>query len=150
MKCMEVMQKINKYYDEKLSDIDIHKINKHLQKCSNCRNEYNEMKNIYRILSNHQIVNPPEDFTQNVMDRINKNNNVRLKTNPTMKNLGASLIAAGLIISIINFTNVNYDTNHFVSEITVKSTNINKEVMKPICKLKSTFGYLSESLVKRK
>lgn len=108
MECREVVENIDRYYEKQLNDMEVYRIEKHLEECSECRKEYEEMKIIFDVLSGHPIVLPPEHFTSMIMDEIVYKIEPNKVRPMTMRKWGISFVAAGLLIFILN-TSLGYN-----------------------------------------
>lgn len=127
MECKEVIRKLDAYLENRLNDIEAHKVEKHLERCVGCKKEYEELKEIFDILSSHPAVLPPEDFTSKVMSQIKP----RLKQdriNPMiMKKWGISFVAAGLLIFVLN-TSFGYSIQDISTYIYKEPFSINNQI----------------------
>lgn len=127
MECKEILVNLDRYLENRLNDIEQHRIEKHLEKCNECRREYQELKEVFCILSNHPMVLPPEDFTEKIMNRINtKGKSNKLKP-MTIRKWGISFVAAGLLIFVLN-TSFGYNTEDISSYIYKKPFSINSQI----------------------
>lgn len=139
MECKEVIEKLDRYFENRLNDIDKYKIEKHLEKCSKCKSEYEELKKVFDILSNHPIVLPPQDFTYKIM------NEIKLKTKQNkirplmMKKWGRSFIAAGLLIFVLN-TSFGYSVEDISSYIYKESFDMDYQISNFIKKVPSVLS----------
>ena len=66
---------MDKYFEKRLNDIEVYKIEKHLEKCNSCKKEYDEFKEVFDLLASHPIVLPPEDFASRIMNKIDPKTN---------------------------------------------------------------------------
>ncbi|WP_432662054.1 zf-HC2 domain-containing protein [Wukongibacter baidiensis] len=138
MECREVIEMIDRYYEKQLNDIEVHKIEKHLEECDECRNEYEEMKVIFNLLLDHPIVLPPEDFTNNIMDKVGHKKDYRRTKTIMMKKWGISFVAAGLLIFVLN-TSQGYSIDDMSKYIYRDSFTRNSGVAKYIKEIHSIF-----------
>ncbi|MFA5524180.1 MAG: zf-HC2 domain-containing protein [Tissierellales bacterium] len=107
MECKEVLSKVDKYYEKRLSDIEKHSIEKHLDKCNTCKIEYENLGFAFSILDSHFICSP-DDLADKVMIKISNLESSKKRSTKLLKNLGASFVAAGILISLLNFSNYDY------------------------------------------
>lgn len=78
MECKEVLSKIDKYFENRLSDIEKHNIKKHLEKCNRCKREYEDLSFTFSILDNH-FISAPEDLADKIMMKISSFENSKEK-----------------------------------------------------------------------
>lgn len=134
MECKEIIGKLDRYLENRLNDIEKYKIEKHLERCSKCKSEYEELKEVFDILSNHPIILPPQDFTCRIM------NEIKLKTKQNkieplmMKKWGISFVAAGLLIFVLN-TSFGYSVEDISSYIYKESFDIDYQISNYIKKV---------------
>jgi len=108
MRCNEYRNNLHEYAKGKQCELESHATAKHLKTCEKCRRELNEIKELKIFLMSgfQESMIPPMDLKSNIMASINlkkykktsKNNWVELA------NWGMSLVAAGLILLLINVT----------------------------------------------
>lgn len=141
MECKEVLSKVDRYFENRLSDIEKYNIKKHLDKCSKCKKEYEDIENVFRVLDNH-FISVPDDFTDKVMTKISSLE-IPLKRNTKfLKNLGASFVAAGIMISLLNFSNFDYKV--LARGLYRSAFEINQVVTNPITKIRDGLRYVSD------
>ncbi len=70
MRCNDVLEKLDYYIEEALSDNEKSRILAHLEQCPGCKKEYLELKGMRNILKDTPKVTPPSDFTQYIMNRL--------------------------------------------------------------------------------
>lgn len=149
MKCKETIEKIDKYYENRLRDIEVDGIERHLEKCSSCKKEYEELRKVFDMLSNHPMVIPPKDFTSRIIDKIRPKIKIN-KTNPIMmKNWGISFIAAGLLLFILN-TFIEYDMRNISNYVSKKSLAISSTIVKQFEEMPTLFSDDNRSLKLKK
>lgn len=141
MNCSMVMSKVDLYYEGRLSDTEAFNIEKHLEICGTCRNEYKEMEYLFNLLSDHQVALPPIDFTENVMKEISNttSNKNRLST---VSRLGLSLVAAGLLIVSMNIMSLSSNTDSFSEYMSTGAREFNEIIINPFQKLSRGLDYL--------
>lgn len=141
MECNQVMMLVDKYFENRLSDIEKHNIKKHLEKCAKCKQEYEDMSFVFNTLDNH-FITAPENLANNVMMKIIDFEDSKRKSSKIMKNIGASFIAAGIMICLLNFS--NYNPAFLVKGIFKGAFEINQVVIDPITKLSQGYKYVTE------
>ncbi|MDD5772858.1 MAG: hypothetical protein PHX78_05250 [bacterium] len=72
MKCNDAKELIDYYIDGLLSGSEKKELVSHLECCVCCKKEYNDLKEMNDNLRSVSIVSVPDDFTNRVMDRVNK------------------------------------------------------------------------------
>ncbi len=132
MECKEALSKVNRYFENRLSDIEKFHIKKHLEKCSNCRQEYEDMSFTFSILDSHYI-NAPDDLADKIMMKIGSLEKSKKISGKILRNLGASFVAAGIMITLLNFS--NYDHKILARGVFRSAFEINQVVTNPIKKL---------------
>lgn len=68
--CEKIREYINFIEDRELSKPQISSVHSHLKECQSCRNYYEDIKIISTLLHKMQEIDPPENFTQSVMEKI--------------------------------------------------------------------------------
>lgn len=138
MECRQIIEKMDQYYEKKLNDIEVYKIEKHLEKCNRCKMEYEEYKEIFDLLDCHPIVLPPADFTSRVMDEIAPKIRPMKLSSMKMKEWGISFVAAGILIFILN-TSLGYSIEDISSRMDRESFSSGSFVSKYIKEVPSIF-----------
>lgn len=73
MKCSpEAVSLIHKYLDEDITTNEEKELKQHLQKCKDCQNHFHELKKTIALVKSVNHVEPPDDFTRKVMDKLPK------------------------------------------------------------------------------
>jgi hypothetical protein len=132
MECSEVRLKLSDYIKYNLNPHISEDISYHLDNCIICQEEMAILKELDDILSMERPVYPGEDFTSNIMVKIQKErfnvSGFSFRKFPII-NLGASLILTGLLIIFIRVPVVNQVitkyTDGMVSGAASINTNIN-------------------------
>lgn len=133
MECQEVIRKLDYYLGCELSEIEEYSIRKHLDNCVKCKTEYEEMEEVFRTLSAHEIFEIPMDFTDNVLSQIDiYEKDKSLKEVFLIKGL-SSLIAAGVLTAAFSMT--EYKPVNLLSYIYRSSVKINRVVVDPVDKV---------------
>lgn len=79
MDCNKIQELISLYLDNKLSPKEIVELEKHLNICGKCKQDYIVLKNMRSILSSFSKKEVSQNFASSVMDKIKKekcNNNI--------------------------------------------------------------------------
>lgn len=127
MECKEVIGKLDAYLENRLNDIETHKLEKHLERCMECQKEYEELKEIFDILADHPSILLSEDFTTKVMNAIEPKIK-QSRINPMiMRKWGISFVAAGLLIFVLN-TSLGYNIQDISSNIYKEPLSINSRI----------------------
>ena len=71
MNCEKYKDYIMKHMDKTITETEQIELDEHLKRCSECRLEYDELKNIVSVLEERSCVEPPADFENMVMKKIN-------------------------------------------------------------------------------
>ncbi|HOM02756.1 MAG TPA: zf-HC2 domain-containing protein [Acetivibrio sp.] len=79
MNCDLYKEYIMKYMDKVITEAEEIKLNKHLKQCNACSMEFNELKSIVNVLEEENVVEPPADFENAVVKKINELNIYRKK-----------------------------------------------------------------------
>lgn len=147
MECKDVLKSIDLYFEERLSDIERHNIQKHLKVCQGCSEEFKEYENVFDILYNHTIVLPPVNFTDTVMEKIDNfekaKDESKRKITENINRIGLSLVAAGLLIVSMNAMSVNYKLNSIPNYVMKGSVEISQRITNPFLKVTQGLNYIS-------
>ncbi|WP_352417812.1 zf-HC2 domain-containing protein [Proteiniborus sp.] len=141
MECKEVLSKVDKYFESRLSDIEKYNIKKHLERCSKCKQEYEDMSFTFSILDSH-YVDAPDDLADKIMMKISSFENSKKRSTKVLRNLGASFVAAGIMITLLNFS--NYNPKILARGLFRSAFEINQVVTNPITKLTESLRYVSD------
>lgn len=141
MECKEILNQVDRYFENRISDIEKHNIKKHLERCSKCRQEYEGMSITFSILDNHYI-NAPDDLANKIMMKISKLEGSRKRSTKLLRNLGASFVAAGIMITLINFS--DYNPVVLARGLYRSAFEINQVVTEPITKIAESLRYISD------
>ena len=143
MKCEEAIEQLDNYLGCELSEIEEFNIKKHISNCAKCREEFDQIQEVFLTLSAHEMVITPIDFTDSVLSQINV-----YKKDKNMKEVFlfkgvASILAAGLISTLFNF--VQYRPINLFTQIYKSSETINRIVVEPIDKLSREIKDIADS-----
>ncbi|MTI68210.1 MAG: hypothetical protein FH753_16645 [Firmicutes bacterium] len=135
MDCKEILNLSDYYHEDKLNEIQKMKVDKHLKECKSCKEEYREMENLFKALKTQsEFISPPSDFTEKLMNKINKEEKLKRIKRITTQRWGLSFVAAGLLIMFLNFTTIG-DMNILSKNIYNETYKINKTFIRPISKI---------------
>lgn len=133
-KCKKYINLIYKEQDEIISDRDKIKLNKHLSKCENCKEEYKLIKNIISSLEDIETAPLPENFNLSLRNKLVEYNMSKGQSAPFYKrvpvNIAATLaLALGITVFALN-NNGAFDTKNHSADgnkiITASDTSENK------------------------
>jgi predicted anti-sigma-YlaC factor YlaD len=62
---------IMKYYDGNANDLEKAQLRQHLKTCSKCNEEFESLKEIFNCLQEDNQIEPPKDFEEQVMKKVN-------------------------------------------------------------------------------
>ncbi|SCG82654.1 hypothetical protein DW1_1058 [Proteiniborus sp. DW1] len=140
MECKEVLILVDKYFENRLSDIEKHNVKKHLEKCNRCKKEYEDLGFTFSILDNH-FINAPDNLVDDIMMKISSFENSKKKSAKLLKNLGSSFVAAGIMLSLLNFS--DYDLKIIARGLYRSAFELNQVVTNPIIKLSESLKHLT-------
>jgi hypothetical protein len=72
MDCRDVSRRLSEYIDGMLDKKDMFDVEKHLERCARCREEYEELVRIIGHVKHVESLEPPEYFLQKVKKRMEK------------------------------------------------------------------------------
>ncbi len=101
MKCDEIKNIIPKVFDREAHADEINKIEEHIKKCRVCREYYMREKEIVGALRNMEHRKAPDDFTENVKNRIIADKNKRHAAFPKLILSFAAGAAAVVVLALI-------------------------------------------------
>lgn len=107
MLCSRVRKSLYSYASGDAEEPEIFFIKEHLDNCPSCREEYERMSEIKSILSSMgRAVEAPSGLLANIMCSIDlhKYKAIGVYALNNIRSLGASLIAAGLIIAVFSLS----------------------------------------------
>ncbi|HPD00272.1 MAG TPA: zf-HC2 domain-containing protein [Acetivibrio sp.] len=99
MSCEQFEDSIMKHIDGEINDIENNRLMKHLRECAECSRKLEELKSIMGTLEQTDVIEPPFDLEQTVMEKVKKLDvyNKKLKE----KKLMMSYFAALMIFTVI-------------------------------------------------
>ncbi|WDV47343.1 hypothetical protein PV797_06475 [Clostridiaceae bacterium M8S5] len=132
MKCDDFSNKMFELYNSN-KDEEKKKLLEHLAHCDDCNREFNEMEEVFESLSNLQLLSPPSDLTNNIMNEISKINEKSKRYKRKAYRLwGSSLVAAGILISIVNISFADTTIESSVNNIISKKYSITRSINKKL------------------
>lgn len=100
MDCKQFEEKIDDYLDQLLSLEETVEIERHLEQCKKCQNNYREIKDIVSTLKLIELEKVPEDFSPNIIKQLES----RKKGNKMKKLLPyAAVFIVGVLITSLLF-----------------------------------------------
>ena len=87
MTCHLTLSLLGKYLDKELTDSEYQQVSEHLEKCPDCRKEYQEMQNLKELIGRQKIADPGREYfteTTNLIlaKTIHANGNGQSEVNP--------------------------------------------------------------------
>ena len=100
--CEKIRNLIPLYIDSMLSDKDADEVLKHLDKCPDCKNEYNYLKAIIGTAKEIPQKEPSSDFHKNLMEKVKTKSHKKKKHYITLRHISAGVaVAAAVAISFV-------------------------------------------------
>jgi len=108
------------------------------------------MSSLFSFLAENNTILPPHNFTEEVMSKVSSYEKIGVWRQRALSRWGASFIAAGILITVLNFTSAGYNVQELAGEAYESSIEINRKIVDPIAKasesLKNFKNYLSSEL----
>lgn len=106
--CEKIRKLLPLYIDSMLSDKETDEVIRHLDKCSDCRNEYNYLKAIIGTTKEISEKEVPKDFHKNLMEKVKSEDHKKKKRYITLRHISAGVAAAAVIaISFVALGEIN-------------------------------------------
>lgn len=99
--CEKIRKLLPLYIDSMLSDKDADEVLKHLDKCPDCKNEYNYLKAIIGTAKEIPQKELSSDFHKNLMEKVKTKSHKKKKHYITLRHIGAVAAAAAVAISFV-------------------------------------------------
>jgi len=101
MKCKQVKYKLSEYLDGRLGEKETSRVVKHLERCSSCRESYEDLKNYQHLVSNLDPQKAPKDLEENVLERIHKGEPTIAHRDKVIPLWAKTIAAAAIILGFI-------------------------------------------------
>jgi Predicted transmembrane transcriptional regulator (anti-sigma factor) len=104
MNCEMANNYMMKYFDGEVNDIEDAQFRQHLKSCERCRQEYECMDEIFSTLECPVIVEPPDNFEANVMEKVNEIEKKRMDRRTRLLVIlynAAAILAIGLLMVFV-------------------------------------------------
>lgn len=75
MQCSKMTDLMMRYFDKELSDIELKKLEEHIDSCKSCRAEFNSLKDAISLVDSLPDLEPSLSFESKVMERIEMRRN---------------------------------------------------------------------------
>lgn len=135
MCCNDYRYNLHEYSTGKLSELESHAIARHLKSCEKCRRELQEIREIKSILKPDikDMVLPPIDMKAEIMKTINlkKYKTAHHNTLGEVANWGMSLVAAGLILLLLNVAPAG-NVSHMQNDWDSRKESVKERLYQPI------------------
>ncbi|MTI67104.1 MAG: zf-HC2 domain-containing protein [Firmicutes bacterium] len=99
MDCNKASMLIMKYLDKDITEKEQNKLTKHLEVCSECREEFNLLNDTFEIVEDLEDVEPPKDIEKKVMASIDKGKYKK----KSYKNLIYLIVSAFSVLSLSTY-----------------------------------------------
>lgn len=111
MNCKLSDEYMMKYFDRQLNDIELAQMKQHLKTCKRCGEGFGELDGIVSLLETESMVEPPEDFEIQVMNKINSYENSRRRSTSKLLvflyNFTTAVAVALLLIFVVQLKEVD-------------------------------------------
>lgn len=149
MCCNDYKYSLHEYASGKLNELEMHAVAKHLKTCDQCRRELEEIKGIKAFLNSGSFEQamPPLDLKSDIMASINLKRYKKTYKNTwgELANWGMSLVAAGLILLLLNVAPLN-NIETAQSEWASTKENISEKIHQPFSSLNEGLGNFTKSI----
>lgn len=132
MKCEQIQNLLSEYVDNMLDAQESKKVTEHLKECKECQQMLQELEEMLSMFNKVEIINPPEDFKNNVMEKI-KQENISNNKKPTIFKIKRSWLtwaatAAVVVIMIGSIGISSLNDGNILKESTNQENAIESEV----------------------
>lgn len=149
MSCDEYRNILHEYASGSLSELEHHAAAKHIKSCSRCRREVEEITKLKAILKSgsQDVIIPPADLKSEIMASINpkKYKKVHKNTMGELANWGMSLVAAGLILLLINAAPAD-DLTRAQNVWENRAENISEKIQQPLASISESLDRFTKSI----
>lgn len=98
MKCNEAQNHMMKFFDKEINDIEEAQLKQHLKSCKTCCAEFSNLERIFAEIEQEDLViEPPEDFEIQVMNRIEN------ETKMYKKNTDDNAYVYNILLGVVSF-----------------------------------------------
>lgn len=112
MSCDKYQEYIMRYFDQDLNDIEDLQCKHHLKSCMDCSKLFRTLKETIQLVCEEGKINPPDDFTINVMGKIEEFEAIRSKKTERII-FALYCLTTMFLVSIPVFLFINF-SNYFV------------------------------------
>lgn len=127
MDCTFIKLYLEAYEKGQLDEQRERGISKHLECCEDCRIEVEEIRVVNAMFDAIKVPSLPSDFTSNVMKKVRESSSTPNKSIwQEFGKMGASLVAAGLIMLLLNFTSIGVNIATLTANISKTPLDMNK------------------------
>jgi len=149
MCCDENRGMLHEYAAGKLSELESYAVARHLKACDRCRRELAEIKALKVFLKSgfQESIIPSMDLKSSIMASVDLKRYKKSYRNTLgeMANLGMSLVAAGLILLILN-TAPKDDLVRVQNELYNTGENITQKISQPFSSINERIDNLTNSI----
>ncbi len=134
--CEKIRKLLPLYIDNMLSDKECDEVLKHLDKCPDCKNEYNYLKAIIGTARKIPQKELSPDFHKNLMEKVKTKSHKKKKHYITLRHISAGVaVAAVIAISFVALGEINEPkemelTNRFITS-RVSDEPVQRDAEKP-------------------
>ena len=128
MSCSEYLELISLYFDNEIDIDDEQRLFEHIEKCPKCKKEFEDMKNILGTLKDTPMIELPDGFHDELIDKLRDTKIVEISSKFNQKKvwkkytalaasfvaifvIGGSLMASGIINSFNNKDNISAEVS---------------------------------------
>lgn len=149
MCCSKYRYYLHEYSTGTLNELESHATTRHLKECEDCRRELREIRDIKSILKpdSNNMVLPPVELKSAIMKSINlkKYKTSHHDTIRELTNWGMSLVAAGLIMILVNVAPVG-NMAQAQNDWDARSESIKSKLHQPISSINRSLDKFTSSI----
>ena len=98
MNCKKIKKLIQLYIDQEIDSEKIQVLKEHLKTCVSCQKEVNFLTSLKKLISSQEKITPSQDFIAKVMEKIRKQEILKMSLDRVAKRLIPLPLALGLVI----------------------------------------------------
>ena len=98
MNCKKIKKLIQLYIDQEIDSEKTQLLEEHLKTCANCQKEVNTLTSLKKLISSQEKITPSQDFTAKLMEKIRKQETLKMNLERVAKRLLPLPLALGLLI----------------------------------------------------